>query len=246
MKQKRIIITRHGVAPQDPKTKGSLDTLVPETIFNLYNKGADLAYYIQGDEITPERTFLDYSNKQRTKDTGRAILIGAFALNPREGDSVPRSQEDLDRFDYDGIEMKEDSRLGYKDFMSNEDVLSAEGPERYMERWTENPYAKTMDGKVITPFIYVVQIGREYIQDAIRRVIKGNKDFGVVATHGGSNADPIVMALLDTKRFEDIGGLFKMEDNAHLVIDETSSGYTARVERDDIDYKVDLDRLFSL
>ncbi|MBI2668203.1 hypothetical protein HYX17_05555 [Candidatus Woesearchaeota archaeon] len=247
MTQKRILITRHGIAPQNPETGGSIDKLFPESVTNLYNKGADFSDYIVLNDVVPERTFLDHSNKKRTKDTGRAILIGAFALAPKEGGFVPRSQEDLDRFGYDGIEMKEDARLDYGNFMFNEDIIKAEGQEGYMKRWTENPFAKTMEGKTITPFVYAIQVGRDYIKDAIRKATEGDKDLGIAATHGGSNVDPIVMALLDTKRLEDIGGMFQMEDNAQLVIDQSRGGvYTARLERDGVDYKVDLDSVFSI
>jgi hypothetical protein len=245
--KKRLVISRHGKAPQKRPEEGvgSHDRLVPEAVYDLYCLGRTMQDFVGDNDVKPGDVFLDHSDKVRTKMTGQALLIGALDLQPTQGRHPPQSMEDLENYTFDGIKMSEDGRLMYTNIKMNEEVMGRDGSAAYFDRWARNPHATEMEGKEITPFSYVLNRAREYLADGLGRLITGNKDLGVAVSHGGGIIEPVAMAAVSATHPDQIGGLFSMNENVQLVLDEKKSGYQASLHRCDDVYEVDLDELMN-
>lgn len=171
MKIKKLLISRHGI-------KSGKD-LVPETIQNLYvNGNKSLAEFISNYQLSDRDIFLWHSKEKRTKYTGEAILAGAKGYKPK-----PTSQEDLDKFDFQTIQERYHPGLCYSGLDFNLEAMEKYGESAYIEFWNNNPNASTYDGQRITPWNTVRKRSKNCLNDALRNLIKGKKDLGILATH---------------------------------------------------------------
>jgi hypothetical protein len=247
---KILLLGRHGECPQRADGEGSVDKLKPESVTDVYERiGKPLRERVLESGITPERTFLTHSDKVRTKATGQAILVGAFDLQPRTGENPPSSQEGLENYDFLGIEMSEDPRLGYSDIKLNNGLASNGCYDININHWLAHPDATEHEGVPITPYKSVRQKRKEFAKDAVGRLFSEEKDLGITPTHA-TVADSVALALIETARstpikdIGEIGGGFNMAEFAQLVVEESQGGvYTAKLKLRDEDYPVDLDRL---
>lgn len=247
--RKILVFGRHGEAPKRDDGS-SIDTLVPETVTDLYVRiGCPLQGFVAKQGITEGRTYLHHSPTDRTKYTGQAILAAALNLQPLEGENPPRSIEDLSNYDFTGIAASEDPRLFFSKPYVNMVVYNANNAvcNGNMDYWLSNPEATEHDGASIESYRSVETRVGAATRDAVQRLMSDSHDFGVLVTHAGI-VDTVAATLIGTvqrvEKCDDIGGGFAMAQGAQLVIDKTPRGlYTAHVERNGQRYNVDLDRL---
>ncbi|MEK6922042.1 MAG: hypothetical protein AABX82_09185 [Nanoarchaeota archaeon] len=249
--RKILVFSRHGKAPQR-EDGGSIDSLVPETVTDLYTRvGCPLQAFVTEQGITAERTYLHHSPAVRTRYTGEAILAGAFNLQPRSGENPPRSIDDLSNYNFRN-DTYTDPRLFFGKPYINMTVYNANNAvcNGNMDYWLDNPDATEHDGAAIESYRSVEARVSTATKDALQRLMNNDwdgYDFGVLITHAGL-IDTVATTLIGTaqrvEKCADIGGGFAMAQGAQLVIDKTATGvYTAHVERDGQRYKVDLDKL---
>ena len=246
--RKILVLSRHGRAPQQPDG-GSIDSLVPETITDIYERvGCPLQAFVTEEGITAERTYLHHSPAVRTRYTGEAILIGAFNLKPRRGENPPRSIDDLSNYNFRN-DTYTDPRLFFDKPYINMTVYNANNAvcSGNLDYWLAHPDATEHDGAPIESYRSVESRARAATTDAVQRLMSDEYDFGTLVTHAGI-VDTVAVILIGTaQRVEssaDIGGGFAMAQGAQLVVDKTPNGvYTATLERNGQSYKVDLDKL---
>lgn len=246
-KRKILVLSRHGKAPQK-EDGGSIDSLVPETVTDLYERvGSPLRVFVE-EEITAERTYLHHSPAVRTRYTGEAILIGAFNLEPRSGENPPRFIEDLSNYNFRN-DTYTDPRLFFGKPYINMAVYNANGAvcNGNLDYWLKNLDATEHDGAPIESYRSVEARARAATTDAVQRFMRDEYDFGVLVTHAGI-VDTVAAVLIGTAQLvessADIGGGFAMAQGAQLVLDKTPGGvYTATLERNGVKYNVDLEKL---
>lgn len=245
--RKKIVLTRHGVKPKtgNLEVDSKVDAINPESIRRIYdNTGIPLREFVEDNNVTLETSFLRHSDKKRTVQTGKAVLAGAFGFQP-----TPESQEDLDRFYFVGVDIKQDDRLGYEGTKFNTKKLFA-NMALYIDNWLAAPNATECDGVPITPYNEVIRAGKDTLVDALGQVIEGEKDLGVIASHA-SVVDAIALSAINSaiptpaQSFDQIGGQFEEEGYATLTIDQdTKSGlYKATLQRNGQNYKIDIANL---
>ncbi len=246
--RKILVFGRHGEAPPKPGG-GSLDTLFPETVTDIYARvGCPLQTFVIEQGITAERTYLHHSPAVRTRYTGEAILVGAFNLQPREGKNPPQSVDDLSNYSFRN-DTYYDPRLLFGKPYVNMAVYNANNAvcNENVDYWLGNPEATEHDGAPIEAYKSVEARIRAATTDAVQRFMRDDYDFGVLITHAGLTetvAATLIGSAQRVEKCDDIGGGFAMAQGAQLVIDKTASGiYTAKVERNGLSYKVDLDKL---
>jgi hypothetical protein len=249
VKRKILVLTRHGQTPKGiAGNSPAYDSITPESVVSLYeNVGGSLQDFVEENDIIPEDAFLRHSDKQRTLATGKAILAGAFALQP-----APRTQEDLVRMNIEDIDVLEDSRLGYEGTKFNEPEILKD-MSLYLDRWFANPDAMKYEGVEITPFNEVIGKGRVALEDSFAQMLGSEKkDLGVLATHASITEALTIAALNSARRtpvksFNDFGGQFDKEGFATINLDYNSKAglYEARLFRNGQDYRVDLANLIS-
>ena len=245
--RKILVFGRHGEAPQKVGG-GSVDTLVPETVTDIYARvGCPLQAFVAEQGITTERTYLQHSPANRTKYTGEAILVGAFNLQPRSGENPPESVDDLLNYSFRNDTYR-DTRLSFGKPYINMAIYNANNAvcNGNVDYWLAHPEATEHDGAAIEPYSSVEPRIREATKDAVRRLMD-DYDFGVLVAHAGLTetvAATLIGSAQRVEKCDDIGGGFAMAQGAQLVIDKTPTGlWTARVERNGQSYKVDLDKL---
>ncbi len=246
--RKILVLSRHGKAPQK-EDGGSIDSLVPETVTDLYARvGCPLQAFVTEEGITPERTYLHHSPAVRTRYTGEAILIGAFNLEPRSGENPPRSIDDLSNYNFRN-DTYTDARLFFGKPYINMAVYNANNAvcNGNVDYWLSHPDATEHDGAPIESYTSVESRVRAATTDAVQRFMRDEYDFGVLVTHAGV-VDTVAAILIGTaQRVEssrDVGGGFAMAQGAQLVMDKTPLGvYTATLERNGQRYPVDLEKL---
>ena len=245
--RKILVFGRHGEAPQKVGG-GSVDTLVPETVTDIYARvGCPLQAFVAEQGITTERTYLQHSPAVRTRYTGEAILVGAFNLQPRSGENPPESVDDLFNYSFRNDTYR-DTRLSFGKPYINMAIYNANNAvcNGNVDYWLAHPEATEHDGAAIEPYSSVEPRIREATKDAVRRLMD-DYDFGVLVAHAGLTetvAATLIGSAQRVEKCDDIGGGFAMAQGAQLVIDKTPTGlWTARVERNGQSYKVDLDKL---
>lgn len=246
--RKILVFSRHGKAPQR-EDGGSIDSLVPETVTDLYQRvGCPLQAFVGEERITAERTYLHHSPAVRTRYTGEAILIGAFNLQPRSGENPPRSIDDLSNYNFRN-DAYTDPRLFFGKPYVNMAVYNANNAicNGNVDYWLGNPEATEHDGAPIESYSSVEPRVRAATKDALSRFMRDEYDFGVLITHAGLTETVAATLIGTAQRVEkcaDIGGGFAMAQGAQLVIDKTPTGlYIAHVERNGQRYNVDLEKL---
>jgi len=236
--ERRIIgIARHGLTPNNADGI-SLDSLTNESVQRMYEQGLD-------SDFQADRAFVLHSEKNRTVSTAEARLAGIRKLSPK-----PLTQEDLQRFDFNGTLFIMDDRLSYESLQINWDALKRIGLPTYLDSVIEDKNATEMEGIPVTSFQQVYDTRRPVLGDALRRMEAANYDFGFILTHGPI-AEAINMAAVDSSRdvpvnrYEDIGGQFKKEDIAYLVMDtkEKSGATDGRIVRGDLVLPVNLEKI---
>ncbi len=246
--RKILVFGRHGKAPQRDDG-GSIDSLVPETVTDLYTRvGCPLQAFVTQEGITAERTYLHHSPAVRTRYTAEAILIGAFNLKPRSGENPPRSIDDLSNYNFRN-DTYNDDRLFFGKPYVNMTLYNANGAvcNGNMDYWLKNPDATEHDGVPIESYTSVEARIQAATTDAVQRFMRDEYDFGVLITHAGLT-ETVAATLIGTAQrvasSADIGGGFAMAQGAQVVIDKTPRGvYTATLERNGQKYNVDLERL---
>lgn len=250
--RKVLLIGRHGQAPQKPEG-GSIDTLVPEAVQELYKRGhtegrAMVAEY----EATLDRIFLDHTDAQRTRYTGLAFLIGAFDLKPLTGSKTPPQSVD-DLADY-----VVDVNIGVNEALSirrpNVNQAVVKDPRDYspaIDYWLQHPKATEHEGEPIKSYATLLPRCVEGIKVPIHKLVNNPLRYiGVVVTHA-TIIEPVVLALIESgrslpriERTADIGGGFDMGEFAALTLDKTHSGvYTASLNVKGVSYAVDVSQL---
>ena len=244
-KRKTLVITRHGKTPINPENNMSMDNLLDESVQSIHrNTGDSLRDFVVEYDVRPEDSFVKHSGKKRTVYTAKAILSGAFGLQ------FPQSEADLDRLNLRDINFSEDPMLSYEGIKSNTDKFFKD-MSGYTNRWFADPDATQYDGVEITSFNDLIKTRKNTLVDALGYMINGDKDLGILSTHG-TIAEPLVMAAINSGRFgapvtsfDQIGGQFDKEDYATITLDHNprSDSYLARIERDSLAYRVDVRKL---
>lgn len=228
--RKYLLMTRHGVAPQIPG-HGSADAIKPESIVNLYNSvGQQLHNSLQEAGIFPARSFINHSDKVRTKYTAQAIASGAFGLKP-----APSCQEDLARIEsLSLIDTQAVPALGFSDIQTSNKLI-AKGTRAYVDFWVANPNAREYEGEAMMSFSEMSKRGKDYLANVLLSLMNNDKRFGIIATHAG-NVESMAMPLINSARskpiasLDEIGGAFDMEQNALLSLDyNPASGMYSKV-----------------
>jgi len=238
-KRKVIAIARHGFTPNGANGL-SLDSLTDESVQHMYEQGIGL-----GESVQTGRVFILHSDKNRTITTAKARLAGERGLSPK-----PSTQEDLGGFDFDGTLFIRDERLSYENLDMNYGAIEEMGLPEYTKWMLANRHATEIGGKPVTSFQEIYDTRKPVLGDAVRRMDAGNYDLGFISTHGVIT-DAITMAAADSARgkpidsYKDIGGQFKKEDAAHLVIDtkEKSGTSTAKIVRGNLVLPVNIGRI---
>lgn len=244
IERKVLLMVRHGEHEDN--------VLTPESVQRIYdNTGSSLRDFVREHSIEPRDTLMRHSNAPRTEYTGRAVIAGALDLQP-----TPRSHQDLDALSFDGIDIKEIKKLGYGHMKFNWDALVEDGDpnsETYLSRWLADPRATIYEGVEITPYNEIIQEGRDTLLDTLDTLFNNERNFGIIATHGAI-AEALVIAAINptrstpVKNFDEIGGLFHMENFATLTVDYTSKGspsgrrYVGTLRRNGQEYLVNLSR----
>ncbi len=246
MIEKKIIeFGRHGDCPQR-KEGGSVDELKGESIENMYNQiGLPLNRLVSEQGISIDRTCLLHSELSRTVETGQSIIAGAFAL---AGDNPPDSREALSRLDFRGIDYVEQEYLIYPKC----NLAAAPGDGTYgpnLDFLLQNPNATVHEGQEIDSGNKVRLESLSVLSFVLGRVLIDDYRLAVAVGSSPRVEFPVIQ-LIETsgktiKSCEDIGGPFKMEDHAQMIIERNprSGFYTANLQVRDMRFKVDLYKL---
>ena len=238
-KPKILMIGRHGKAPQLPEG-GSADTLVDETITQLYDVGVPLSEFgfDEGNSV------LAHTKAKRTRTTGEAVLAGAF------GYKRPETVEQLAKI-YDGGNLDvvvQDNRLNLRSPQGNMTLYKKHGAGQGINFWLANPDATEHEGEKICPYNNIEPATKSSMRDAVRRLVSNDNDLGVVVTHA-SMVEPCMFALVNSARkypvdkVEDIGGILDMAEFGQLKIEKSSGVYKATLNIKGQDYAVDLNKI---
>lgn len=254
VERKILLIGRHGKALPRPGG-GSSNTLVPETFPIIYSLGVGFQPDIQEYGITPDKTFLTHTPQIRTKYTGQIFLIGAFNFQPSEGANPPKSVEEIDRYNFAGIDTAADERFVYgypgKSDDFNLKIYQERGSQPGIDYLLANPEAEEHEGEPIISGAIVMSNCKEGVKDNIKKLLSGEKDLGVLMSHAG-RVDITVISLINSARnsgnyvekIEDIGGTFNAPEFAKLIIDKTDGGlYTATLEHKGNKHNIDLNKI---
>jgi len=250
MNEKILVISRHGVAPQNPNGVGSLDSLTDETVPRLYTKGWAFMPFIGQNFVYPQKSLVRHSPKARTLMTAKALMAGAYARKP-----VPATRADLEIFpEIDALMSKADVQvapeLDYAGIVLNMDAIKREGQEKYIRNWFANPEADSYDGMKITPGTQVMRRQHKFLFDTLAKMISAEKQFGVAVTHGAI-IEGSILPLLNSARakpsyiIDDFGGQIEMEENAHLALQGEGKDYQAKLVIKGRDFLVDFKRFMN-
>ena len=242
--RKILVFGRHGIAPQT--SEGSVDALIPQSVTALYqNVGVPLQAEIVEAGITQDRTYLVHSPRVRTRYTGQSVIAGALSLVPISGNNPPTSQEDLARYDFSGIENFVDDRLNFGEPFINMPHYKAAGnvATAAVNYWLSHPDATEHDGAAIESYTSIRERTSRAVGDALTRLLRDEKDFGVLVSHSGLPEAMMISLLSGYKGIEvtscdQIGGPFRMEDFARVVIDINQGRSVARIERNGDIYNI--------
>lgn len=260
--RKVLIVMRHGDTPVD-KSGSSLDAILDKSVQSLHREFANtLEGHVRQYGVTPDRTFVQHTDKKRTKTTARAALSGAFREHFNR--KMPRNEAELHdkrAYDFGAVEEIEDPRLAYHDQMIHKKVYADKnlGVPAVMQHWLDNPDANTHEHKgevaQIEPFVNVERRTRSALRDSLITLLSGKKDLGVIATHS-TLVDTIMASIIESggqsiRSIKDIGGEVKKEGYGALVIDiipgrtPQDTRYQAVFVRNGKQYAVDLGNLLN-
>lgn len=250
--RKILLIGRHGQAPQKQEG-GSIDTLVPEAVQELYARGSREGKAMVAEyKATPDRVFLNHTDARRTRYTGLAFLIGAFGLTSIiRSETPPQSVDDLADYIVD-VDIGVNKALSIRKPNVNQAVVK--DPRDYspaIDYWLQHPEATEHQGEPIESYATLLPRCVEGIKAPIHKLVNNPLRYiGVVITHA-TIIEPVVIALIASersspriKRTADIGGGFDMGEFAALTIDRTQGGvYTASLNVKGVSYRVDISQL---
>jgi hypothetical protein len=233
-----VIATRHGKTPSNAQgitLEGKEgDRITPESVQDLYRAGRkDLATLLEDTKIGAIRNediAIRHSNKNRTLVTPQALITGMQSVNQKFEE--PKSQEDLPRYNFSGMDIKEDSRISYKSGNASvhEKLFKAEktGINQILNHWLRNPltnkHAHEQYGEAkIEPFISVYKRTKESLQEALEDVRTGKHKAFFLGSHG-SLKEPMILSVLyaagarNVRDIEQIGGPVEKEEYFVILV----------------------------
>src|SRR3989344_1331327 len=110
--RKVITIARHGSTPLDARGM-SMDSLVDKSLQAMYAESRGFEAEI-GNGYKPGEILVLHSDKKRTWATAATRVAGMRGLTPE-----PKTQADLEKLSFDGVQFNHDKRLSYGDLVSN-------------------------------------------------------------------------------------------------------------------------------
>ena len=196
-----LYIGRHARCEKDAVTGSSFNVFKEGALQQVYNEVGVPIKETGTAQIHPKDCMITFSSPEfvRTLYTAEAALIGALGLKPVMGNEVPSNVADLCNFDLADVKIRQERRLSYSSYSTNEVAYARGGAKAVLEHWINNPALDTheYEGEVvqITPFVEVIRETRDALRAGIRYALDSRVKLGFMVSHA-IMVEPVIFNVL--------------------------------------------------